>query len=297
MTAREYISSLYPFAYAQTPPSTEVSGPEAIKSTSSLGRIGIAASQPKRDENLSIISGPSKALVPPPYHASLRKDELLDPVQSLRRFRNYLWGISSSRSAIEMTSMPGSFNATRRYPQEDLISSLHGTVYTFHNIDKSRVQWNLASARHLETELMRTQDLGALANLVFLCGNQTPASIAALGNVCNLDPEYLRRHLRFATTDDFSQSPDELSDALSLPSLPSTSENIVTLRYTTIGHAPHGINESVVWKLNDRSLHSKSIVRKISWHKAGYVSIEQEVSVCVKRYQSRDGTRKYWIGK
>ena len=151
---------------------------------------------------------------------------------------------------------------------------------------------------HLKNELRRNQERGAVANLVFLCGNQSPSSIAGLGNVCNLHPEYLRRHLRFATSDDLPSSPEELSDGLSLPSLPSTSKNFVTLRYTTIGRdALHGLDVNTTRKIQGQSHSSKSIVRKSSRHKAGYVSIEQEVSACVKRSESRNGERNDWLGK
>ena len=290
MIAREYISSLYPSTCAQTLLSAESSISLAISSTSSSGRVDHADSQAKRDELSSLIRVPSKAPVPPPDDGPLRRNDFPSPKASLRTFLTYLWGISASRSVKSVDEI-------WRYPEEDLTVELHGTVYTFYDFNKSRVQWDLTCARHLENNLKKTRDEDAMSNLVILCGNQTPSSIAGLANVCNLDPEYLRRHFRVPIAEDYSPSPDEMSDDLSLPSLPSFSENIVTLRYTTIGRAPHGLDEYTRRKLYGRSLLSDSIVRKISWHKAGYVSVEQEVSACVKRYESRNGTGKYWIGK
>lgn len=153
------------------------------------------------------------------------------------------------------------------------------------------------------------QHLGESQNghLLFLRGNPTPEWLNTIGYKCNVDPEFYLRHLDFRAT---AANPDYFA----LPSLPSSSRNILRLRWTTIGsrggttlnRKVHDQAEVELLRshnakrmkqyLDDISSGSNmkdcdSFVRRYSVHDETHFSFEQDVSICI------NPLGKSWIGK
>jgi hypothetical protein len=151
-----------------------------------------------------------------------------------------------------------------------------------------------------ETGLQLLVQLAPPANesgrLVFLRGHTSRDWLLQLGAQYRIDPEYFRRHL------DFLQ-PREFHD---LPTLPSSSRNIIKLRITTICTREMVLTQEEVEtnrrdeieaaKKHQRQLGvsgtiGESIIRRFSIHEESAFTLEQEVSFCVKR---KNGG---WVGK
>ena len=179
------------------------------------------------------------------------------------------------------------------------LETFDGTIHTYGSRPAVRLQNKLVSPQQVSIELQRAQENGGMAFLIFLCGNPSPMTLAGLAVACHLDPEYLRRHLSPVTEnkaelDTFFESSAKSWDYdLTLPSLPSTSRNIVQLRYTSIGRSvPHGKQRET-----DLPGSSGSRVREISSWENRYVSVEQQISICVELLPAQGGERDSWLGK
>ncbi len=147
-------------------------------------------------------------------------------------------------------------------------------------------------AAHLKSSIEQYSSDTHPCHLLFLRGFPSTDWLNALGATFRLDPEYMRRHL------DFMQSPDFYD----LPSLPSSSSNMLRLRMITICKRSSVIgygsfeskrrNETEeVRKHQSQLLVNRnvgaSIVRRISNHDEMTYTIEQEVSCFVKHQQDR----------
>lgn len=175
--------------------------------------------------------------------------------------------------------------------------------------------YELAMSRQLITEIRnayqcaRLLEAGQESMLLFLKGYPSPEWLASVGSICGVDPEYFLRHLNFQSHRDY----------YALPSLPSSNENIIKLRITTLGYRqpsdmPKGMPESEFLKDLRRKASSEmerylqdlligrdrqtgdSIVRRYSIHSPTLFSIEQEISVCVTNI-GRISTDERWLGK
>ena len=179
---------------------------------------------------------------------------------------------------------------------------LDGTIYTYdsHLSVGSTNTEKLMSPQQVSKKVQRARENGGVAFLIFLCGNPSPLALAGLAVVCGLDPEFLRRHLSSvmenaagSDTARFANFDRSRADDLTLPSLPSISQDIVQLRYTSIGRSkPYGQQRS-----SDSSGTSESIVREHSSWENGYMSVEQEISICVEHLPVRNGGRDSWLGR
>lgn len=142
--------------------------------------------------------------------------------------------------------------------------------------------------------------------LLFLRGQPSPEWLATIGAIYRVDPEYFHGHLDFRAA--FGRP-----DYYPLPSLPSYSDNIVKLRYVTIGHRKmrgkeanqreidrlrshghtgmdrylHALNQS----LDSRTGPGDSIVRDYIVYDLTHFTIEQDISLCVTRKENG------WTGK
>lgn len=199
--------------------------------------------------------------------------------------------------------------------------NLHGTIHTYNPQMRFRTTKNIFTPQQVSLELQDARKFGRVACLIFLCGNPSPLALAGLAVACDLDPEFLRRHLssvmesevfqeNIARLDEetswFAESeipqaqdlilpslPVPQADDLTLPSLPSTSHNIVQLRYTSIGYSvPHSTQRST-GPLGA----SNSIIRERCSLGNGYVSVEQQISICVEYIPTLDDPQNSWLGK
>jgi hypothetical protein len=131
--------------------------------------------------------------------------------------------------------------------------------------------------------------------LVFLRGHSSRSWLLQLGAQYRIDPEYFRRHLDFLQPRDFYD----------LPTLPSSSRNILQLRIVTICSREVPLTRDQIeenrreeskavkrhqQKLGAVSALGESIVRKLSIHSESTFTLEQEVTVCIKK-KSRG-----WLG-
>ena len=128
--------------------------------------------------------------------------------------------------------------------------------------------------------------------LLFLRGFPSADWLNVLGATYRLDPEFMRRHL------DFLQ-PQEYYD---LPSLPSSSNNMLRLRLITICKRSQIVGYSHVEKhrwdeieevrkhqgrLGLHGVVGESIVRRFNNHDEMTFTLEQDVSCCVTRRNGR----------
>lgn len=185
-----------------------------------------------------------------------------------------------------------------------------GFLVTLHAIQTSKPKsvHHIAAAADLIKCHESAKDGGAFSGpcMLFLRGQPSPGWLAVIGAMYRIDPEYFQGHL------DFRAAFGRL-DYYPLPSLPSYSNNIVRLRYVTIGHRKmrgreadqreidrlrshghmamdrylHALNQS----LDSRSGPGDSIVRDYLVHDLTHFTIEQDISVCVTRKENG------WIGK
>ena len=124
--------------------------------------------------------------------------------------------------------------------------------------------------------------------LIFLRGHSCRDWLLQLGARYRVDPEFFRRHL------DFLQ-PVEFYD---LPTLPSSSRNVIQLRIITIcsrevAFTQEQMEESRREEIEAVKKHQRqlgasgsigeSIIRRFSIHGESIFTLEQEVTCCVKR--------------
>jgi hypothetical protein len=137
------------------------------------------------------------------------------------------------------------------------------------------------------------------SHVLFLAGYPTPEWLTTIGSLIHVDPQHYERHLSFLSRQPYYTS----------PSLPSTEQNIIFLRFITIGRRyskgntqehidrlrKHGAGEMEQYrhylKLNRDVKPGDSIVRRYSVLDDEHFSIEQDISV------SLNFTGKQWVGK
>ena len=183
----------------------------------------------------------------------------------------------------------------------DRRGKLDGTIYTYDfqlSVRSTKIE-KLINPQQVSEQVERAQRIDGMAFLIFLCGNPPPLALAGLAVACRLDPEYLRRHLSSVMENRAGSYPSHFSilktpqaDDLTLPSLPSISRNIVQLRYTSIGRSKPNSQQ----RKTDFPGTSESIVREHSSWENGYMSVEQQISICVEHLPAQNGGRDSWLG-
>jgi hypothetical protein len=119
-------------------------------------------------------------------------------------------------------------------------------------------------------------------HLIFIKGYPSPKWMAAIGARYRVDPEYFRRFLNFGHSRNY----------FDLPSLPSSSENIINIPITSIGNhsglftARDKQEEFVAThlsRLESQGPVGASIVRHFSIHDDEYFSLEQNLLITIAR--------------
>lgn len=134
------------------------------------------------------------------------------------------------------------------------------------------------------------------SHLVFLRGYPASDWLRVLGAKLRVDPEYLRQQLRFM----------ERRKLFDIPTLPSSSRNILNLRITTIYTRQAALTKQAVEKGREESAETvkkhqialqnidsagDSIVRRYSIHSENTYTIGQNISCCVvKKHDGWAGT-------
>ena len=238
-------------------------------------------------------------------HSKLKLQDSLYCGEDYHQLAKYLSQSQESRSRSGKSKGP-SYGEPQN-PSDSAKQQLHGTIYTYNGYRKTPFKQNLSSPRDASRALQSFQDFDGIAHIILLCGKPPPISLAGLGKVCRIDPEFLRRHLSiYAKSDDilrnrhtFREELRELTafvpplvDSVTLPSLPSTARNIVHLQYTSIGHFMHHSQLAV-----NASEISRSIVRWSTLHEGAQVSIDQQLSICVEHLPGTSDGQKSWLGE
>ena len=149
------------------------------------------------------------------------------------------------------------------------------------------------------------------SSLLFLHGFPSPEWLAVIGSTFGLDPEFFQRHLDFRST-------TGKVDYYPLPSLPSSSSNIIRVRLTTLGAWSHSLGKRYHQKELDALRRScaqsmgnykheirlnyshrintgDSIVRSFDVIDGMNFAIEQEASACISwsgdKFTSKHYTR------
>ncbi|KAL8789925.1 MAG: hypothetical protein Q9195_006586 [Heterodermia aff. obscurata] len=235
-------------------------------------------------------------------HSHLQVQDSLHAGLNYARLASYLSKPKSPIGQFDTRNVRREANLawTENLTLTDGTGRLEGTIYTyFQSRERFRNKQKLRSPRHVSEEVSFAQERDGMAFLIFLCGNPSPLSLAGLAVACHLDPEYLRQHLSSvmenragSDTSHFANLTISPANDFTLPSLPSASYNIVQLRYTSIGRSvPHGKQRQT-----DSSGTSESLVRDIFSWENGYVSVEQQISICVEHLPAQSGKQGSWLG-
>ena len=136
--------------------------------------------------------------------------------------------------------------------------------------------------------------------IVFIRGFVSPSWVSAIGSKYNVDPEFFRRHMEH-----LSASIDR--HAYSLPSLASSSNNIIRLCVSTLLHRDDfggqnlqsqrsdQANELAAYKIQQLGSRKvccgDSLVREFSTLCSSFSVIEQWISLCISK------TDRSWAGK
>lgn len=129
--------------------------------------------------------------------------------------------------------------------------------------------------------------------LLFLRGYAAPQWLNAIGSRYRVDPEFFQRHLDFVSI-------IGKRNYFPLPSLSSSSSNIIRLRVTTTGYRDASTETNDQHRLEalrgecskdmdeylkqvklDRIEPGDSVVRRFSVHNNAHFSLEQDISLCV----------------
>ena len=139
----------------------------------------------------------------------------------------------------------------------------------------------------LETYQRPKADSG---QLIFLRGYPSPEWLNTIGTVYRIDPEFFRRHLSLGPSKEY----------FDMPSLPSSSRNIINLKLTSIGRwdvawskHQHTIEamQNHFWHLGMITGVGESIIRRFTGHDEEHFTIEQNASICITKKGSG------WAGK
>jgi hypothetical protein len=184
--------------------------------------------------------------------------------------------------------------------QSTWLSRARQSVLTFYQLSNTGPEF-----RTTKVKVADAQQCGQLLDacmesttsaMLFLSGYPSPEWLASIGVLCDIDPEYFLRHLSFQISKEY----------YALPCLPSSADNIIKLRITTVGRRQTSerkkrvsesdhINELRRNAAKDMEDYRKrllrglethtgdSVVRRYSVHTDELFSIEQEISICVTR--------------
>lgn len=186
---------------------------------------------------------------------------------------------------------------SRRPTEISNVTHIFATLYRYVSGSQARkleFECNATAA----TQFTEQEFVSEAGELLFLAGWPSPEWLNAVGSRYRIDPEYFRRHLD-------KTLPQRIFD---LPSLPSSSRNIVQIPLVTIGarsdtsvlrrseleserrKADLDVREYL--RDMDRSAEvGSSLVRRLNLLDETYFACEQEVTICVQR---REGS---WAGR
>ena len=138
--------------------------------------------------------------------------------------------------------------------------------------------------------------------ILFLNGHPSPDWLNTIGWKCNVDPEFLLRHL------DFRSSSTEINH-FTVPGLPSSTSNIIRLRLASVGCRQYdgARNQKEIQRLRSTAAAQMkeylvnlkrendvktgdSIVRSFAIHDEEHYSLEQDMALCVNKFG------KGWLG-
>ena len=228
-------------------------------------------------------------------HSRKSMRDSLYPRNNYSRLAEYL--VSPQQLQSPFT---GPYKTRSKSPDEGTREKLQGTIHTFnpHAVEVRTIK-ALDSPEQVSKELSIARDISDLAFLIFLCGIPTPSTLSSLGMVCHLDPEFLRRHLQpILEHDHEAKLADMTNHSLSLfsprgsltkSSLPSTSQNIIHLQYTSFVEG----NYSEMQILTSESLSVSNFPVRGGITYGNYASIQQQISICVENLP----TRGSWLGE
>ncbi|TQB74716.1 hypothetical protein MPDQ_004367 [Monascus purpureus] len=234
---------------------------------------------PQGDVSTSKLS-PSAYISAMKFHASQTLRTSTHPGSHLKGVANYLGKEEPQKSACPTGTL-----YTIRLPADSSTTE----KYLKHFNDPSELE-QLLSIEEDGREKPAKQ-----SHILFLAGYPSPKLLATIGSMIQVDPEHYRRHLDFLS----------LSELFPYPTLPSASDNIITLPFVTIGHSSTNTRlQGCIDKLRQDSdrkmkdyLHDlclartvrtgDSIVRRYLVHNAEYFSIEQRMSISLNSYENR----------
>jgi hypothetical protein len=162
---------------------------------------------------------------------------------------------------------------------------LHNLAYDLHNTSRRSTFKTAAELAKFEPSTIQAKN----GQILVLRGYPSPDWIKTIGAMYRIDPEVFRRYL----------SPPSSREFFDLPALPSSSDNIITLRVPSIGRCTATTLDRSKGKraierywtqLGSGGKTGESIVRRYFWHNPEYFTIEQYITVTIKH----QGTR--WIG-
>ncbi|KAF2120274.1 hypothetical protein BDV96DRAFT_642116 [Lophiotrema nucula] len=203
-------------------------------------------------------------------HASLGKETSLFPGSNYRHLVQYLTGSLSLKQPIQRTDADGrTFHGVIVH---DLALRMEdGSGYTEYDGCTDTEQL----AQHAKPRNEQGQ-------IIFVRGYPPPQLVKLIGARYRLDPELFRIHLAFGPTKDF----------FDIPVLPSSSENLVKLRITSIGRCSSTTADQYEGKdacykhfqsLGSAGLAGESIVRNFARHDEEHFTIDQQISISVVR--------------
>lgn len=184
------------------------------------------------------------------------------------------------------------------------------TLYSLYVSGNHKVE-NLKEPKELQEHELLRQAGKRSSQILFLRGLPCSNWLSTIGATYRIDPEFFQRHVDFRST--FSRW-----EYFPLPSLPSASNNIVKLRYVTLGQWDRKATKAAASqdeidkqraesaKAMNRYMHQlrlgmvsdlevgNSIVRDFSVYDEVHFAIEQEISICVNK-PSKGWTATVWL--
>jgi hypothetical protein len=236
----------------------------------------------------------------------------------VRAAREYARKVSShSRQSTHQTLYPGrNYDSFAKFLGRCFSSSPPGpsawlsrarrSVLTFYQLSNTRPEWRITKVAdaHQCAKLLETCAQSTTSAILFLRGYPSPEWLASIGSLCEIDPEYFLRHFSFQISREY----------FALPCLPSSGDNILKLRITTVGRRQaserrkrvsesdhvNELRKNAAKDMEDyhkrllRGLETQtgdSVVRRYSVHTDMLFSIEQEISISVTHFGQQ------WFGQ
>lgn len=205
----------------------------------------------------------------------------LYPGQNFEDLAHYLQSVIQKRKSCHPSPVAVAFIYTLTASAPERLKIL-GNVHEVH----ASPQRDRSSSSEANSE----------TSLLFLRGRLSAEWIAHIGSWYHVDPEFWQRHMNFRSA--FRQP-----DYFQLPSLPSSSSNIIHLRLVTVGSWETGgkyLDQAGLDELRAEGARAmdeyhrhlragtfikdgSSVVRRFSVHTDKYFSIEQDVSICASK--------------